>query len=305
VLIIDDASPDNTAEVGIALSKMDPRVTFLRHETNKQHIATYNEGIEWVSAEYMLLLSADDYLLPGALDRAIRVLQSHPDVGFVYGKVIRSAESGIIGSSNDPTEPCWSVVSGHDFIKMIEVSGCVNFVPTPTAVVRTTLQKRLGGYCADLPHAGDLEMWLRFAAHASVARLNTYQAVYRHHGANMYLNYFQAERQLPDLQQREAALRYFCDTCASQLSDPHRVLRDLLRPLSFEAVGCASAAFNEGEMRFSENLAAFASRINPQIRRSRKWLYLGIKRRLGPNLWRALRMFAGRNRREKPPLEAA
>ena len=72
VLVIDDASPDNTAEVAAALARADSRVTVIRHSTNKGHINTYNEGIEWASADYMLLLSADDYLLPGALCRADR-----------------------------------------------------------------------------------------------------------------------------------------------------------------------------------------------------------------------------------------
>src|SRR6516164_9433107 len=69
-LVIDDASPDNTAEVASALAREDSRVTVIRHSTNKGHINTYNEGIEWASADYMLLLPADDYLLPGALRRA-------------------------------------------------------------------------------------------------------------------------------------------------------------------------------------------------------------------------------------------
>ena len=74
VLIIDDASPDNTAEVATELAKEDSRVSFFRHAVNKGHIATYNEGIEWVSGDYMLLLSADDYLLPGALARAAELM---------------------------------------------------------------------------------------------------------------------------------------------------------------------------------------------------------------------------------------
>ena len=45
VLVIDDASPDNTAEVAAALAREDPRVTVIRHSSNKGHINTYNEGI--------------------------------------------------------------------------------------------------------------------------------------------------------------------------------------------------------------------------------------------------------------------
>jgi glycosyltransferase involved in cell wall biosynthesis len=44
ILIIDDASPDNTAEVAAALAREDSRVTVIRHTTNKGHINTYNEG---------------------------------------------------------------------------------------------------------------------------------------------------------------------------------------------------------------------------------------------------------------------
>src|SRR5262249_2335677 len=43
VLIIDDASSDNTPEVGRALAAADPRVEYRRHAANQGHIATYNE----------------------------------------------------------------------------------------------------------------------------------------------------------------------------------------------------------------------------------------------------------------------
>src|SRR5215475_2150920 len=88
VLIIDDASPDNTAEIANDLVRQDHRITFARHKFNKGHIDTYNEGIDWASAHYMLILSADDYLLPGALDRAVRLMDAHPEVGFTFGNVI-------------------------------------------------------------------------------------------------------------------------------------------------------------------------------------------------------------------------
>src|ERR1035441_4659738 len=50
------------------------------------NIATYNEGLlEWADCDYTVLMSADDRLTPGALRRAADLLDSHPDVGFVYG----------------------------------------------------------------------------------------------------------------------------------------------------------------------------------------------------------------------------
>jgi hypothetical protein len=41
--------------------------------------------------------------------------------------------------------------------------------------VPATTQKHLGGYRPELPHAGDMEMWLRFAAHGGVGRIHAFR----------------------------------------------------------------------------------------------------------------------------------
>src|SRR3954467_11927005 len=74
VLIIDDCSTDDTETVGAQLAT-DSRVTFRRHDNNIGHIATYNEGLDWVTGEYTVLLSADDLLTPGALARATAAME--------------------------------------------------------------------------------------------------------------------------------------------------------------------------------------------------------------------------------------
>src|SRR3954453_21056063 len=90
VLIIDDASPDDSAEVALRLAAEDERVEARIHEVNRGHIATYNEGLlEWADGDYSVLLSADDLLTPGSLARAAAVLTEHPDVGFVYGHALK------------------------------------------------------------------------------------------------------------------------------------------------------------------------------------------------------------------------
>jgi glycosyltransferase involved in cell wall biosynthesis len=101
VLVIDDASPDDSAEIAAELAARDPRVALTRHRANKGHIATYNEGIEWAASPYVLLLSADDYLLPGALTRAVRVMEMHSEVGLVFGNAYELMDGG----SMNPVEP--------------------------------------------------------------------------------------------------------------------------------------------------------------------------------------------------------
>ena len=45
ILVIDDASTDNSASIGEDLARADERVSFTRHLVNARHIATYNEGL--------------------------------------------------------------------------------------------------------------------------------------------------------------------------------------------------------------------------------------------------------------------
>jgi hypothetical protein len=296
VLIIDDASPDNTGEVAAELAKGESRVSVVRHASNKGHIATYNEGIEWASADYMLILSADDYLLPGALTHSATLMDAYPEVGFTFGNVIELRDNRDLnrGSVDVITKAGWRILRGLEFI---ELSASRNIVPTPTAVVRTALQKRLGGYLKDLPHSGDMEMWLRLAAHASVGSLEACQAVYRRHSGNMSLNYMAL---LPDLQQRKAALDCFYRSC--NFSTAQRLHQKALLSLGRDAVGLASRTFNEGKIEVSGQFSEFALGVCPQIKGSLEWAKLACKRRLGFRAWNALRPAFARIRQMALPL---
>lgn len=299
VLIIDDASPDDTSKVAANLVQKDSRVTLVRHAKNRGHIATYNEGIEWASADYMLILSADDYLLSGALSRAVDLMDAHPEVGFIFGNVIELNDSGTerpVKTVETANKSHRRILEGREFI---ELSGADDLVATCTAVVRTKVQKRIGGYRRELPHAGDMEMWLRFAAHASVGFVSAYQGVYRRHSANMSTAYYYytandrfvytANGRLAEIQQRKAAFDYFFETCSDALPNSERLRRKLFWSLGAMAIGRASAALNEGEMEVSKQLAEFALAVCPHIKRSLGWIKLTCKWRMGPRAWRALR----------------
>lgn len=183
VLIIDDKSTDDTPAVGQALAHADPRVTFRRHEVNQGLIGTANEGIEWLEAPYWLLLSADDALTPGALARATAVLEMHPEVGMVYGRAHVTENDHPDQAEPDAPIPTVRIIAGETFLKRNCKEG--NPVPSPTAVVRTSLLHKTGGYCPRFPHTSDMELWMRIATLAPIAAIREAQGLYRWHGANM------------------------------------------------------------------------------------------------------------------------
>lgn len=289
VIILDDASPDNTPAVAAQLAAEDARVTYRRHAVNLRHIATYNEGIEWLEADYMLLLSADDYVLPGALRKAVEFMEANPRVGFIYGQAVLTPDSGVKGPPpGTNSSNTWRVKSGVEFINEVAARGTINPVSTPTAIVRTRLQKQVGGYRPELPHSGDMEMWLRLAAHADVGVFDGFLAVWRRHESNMQFEYYRRDYGVADLSQRRAAIDWFCKYCEPVLADAAGVRNRLLAPLAQAALKQASGAFNDGRLEVVVELSEFALAADPRVQRTRRWKFLALKRALGLRLWRVL-----------------
>lgn len=284
VLVIDDCSPDHTPEVARELCSEDERVAFRRHPVNRGHIETYNEGLlEWAGGDYVLLLSADDMLTPGALRRAANVMDDHPGVGFVHGRDIKTAHPGE-PTDRSPVTPRADVIDGREVIRRMCEEG-TNAVSTPTAIVRTSLQRRVGGYRTQLPHSGDMEMWLRLAAHAGVGYVHAPQAYYRLHPGNMSRGYAVAT----DLRARRAAFDTFFAGQGQRLADAQALCASAYRALSEDAFWQASHLFDRGDADACDGLLDLAAEFEPAIRTSPPWRRLRLKRMAGGYAWRLLR----------------
>ncbi len=218
VLIIDDASSDKSLAVANKLAEADKRVRVISHAHNRGHIETYNEGIASATADYFLLLSADDLLVPGTLERATGIMDANPDVVLTHGKcVIWQDDRPFPQIEDEANGNSWA---RHNLIDEM-CRSAANFVSTPTAVVRTCTQKTIGGYRASLRHSGDMEMWLRFAANGSVARVDAIQAIYRKHSTAMSNAYF--ADMLSDYRQCQLAFDTFFDEYDGHLNSSRRL----------------------------------------------------------------------------------
>ncbi|APW59903.1 glycosyltransferase family 2 protein [Paludisphaera borealis] len=293
ILIIDDFSPDHTFELAAGLAAEDGRVEFRRHENNKGHIATFNEGLNWSEGDYTLLLSADDLLAPGALARAVGLMDAYPEVGFVYGRVVRfETDRAPIAPDSDLEPFGWKVIGGSEWLAQQCAYG-FNRIASPEVVVRTELQHRLGGYLVELPHTGDLEMWLRLAAHSSVGYVDADQAFYRSHQHNMHKAL--AAETLSQLLHHKAAYDQFFRRCADHLSDGDALRRSAFEVLAREALGCSHEAFLGGDLGASEKLLRFAKSTDPGVVGTKIYSRMKWKIRIGPTVWSHLRRLSRRD----------
>lgn len=283
VLVIDDASPDGSAAMAHELAAADERVEVRVHDVNRGHLATYNEGLAWAQGDYTALLSADDMLTPGALTRATRVLEAHPDVGFAYGRPVHHADG-----TEPPAQRRWAgdyrVWPGEEWLsrRFRAGNGCIT---SPEVVVRTSLQQRLGGYSLDLPHTGDIEMWMRFAAHAPVAYLRgADQAYYRVHGRSMSRTHYTDH--LGELRQRRAAYETVLRDQGDVLRDRERLATAVRRALAREALWRASRAYDRRRTAQTsvEDLVDFAFETYPAAARLPEFAGLRVRRWIGPTV---------------------
>lgn len=286
VLIIDDASTDETPKVGHALAERDPRVYYRRHDKNKGHIETYNEGLlGWASAEYSLLLSSDDMLVPGALRRATRLLDQHNSIGMLYGlAVIITDDSDYSLAENDISED-YKIISGSSFVQHCFQSG--NPVPTPTAVVRTKLQHRLGGYRSNFPHTGDMEMWMRFAVHGSIGVLRAVQAYYRWHEVNMSSQYFDSV--LRDHRDLVITFRDFSEKWGMHFTEHGYWYDSMVKRFGERTFWIASKSFDNNDVEVCNQCIKFVKEFYPEIIKSPVWWRFQAKRLLGKTLWNFIR----------------
>jgi GT2 family glycosyltransferase len=280
VLIVDDASQDDSADVAKKIAAADRRVEVHVHAANQGIATTYNEGIlDWADGDYTILMSADDQLTPGALSRAAEFLDAHPHVGFVYGHPVHFREG-------EPLPPARTVVRGSSvwpgqrWIKGRFRDG-KSVITSPEVVVRTPVQKQVGGYDAKNFHAGDMEMWLRFATRADVGYLRGVdQAYYRMHGNNMTLS----RPLLVDLRARKSAYESVLDHCADRLQDPAKLSQAVHRILAWEALWAAARAYDRGRTGQTpvDELVAFAFECRPGIGRTPLYRAFQLRQRIGP-----------------------
>lgn len=276
VIVVDDASPDGSVAVARALASRDPRVRVIEHEQNRGHIRTYNDGLAEATGDYVVLLSADDLLAPGALARSTALMRRHPDVGLVYGYAPEFSDAPPPQNRARAREQVWS---GDRWLQRICDRG-TNLIVNPEAILRRDVMDRLVGYDPELPQTADMELWMRAAAIADVGRVaGPYQGFYRVHDANMHLTDYRGL--LTEIRARR-------DTFTSFFAGPGaglpraRERRDAAhRTLAREAVRLERVARDGAgglTPELADDFSAFAVETWPGITGTRLWRQTSTRR---------------------------
>lgn len=95
IIVVNDASTDNTAEVLAALAAQYPRLTVITNERNLKLVASLNKGIAASQGKYIGRLDDEDFWCDTQkIQKQVEFLQQHPDHVLVGGGAIKIDENG-------------------------------------------------------------------------------------------------------------------------------------------------------------------------------------------------------------------
>lgn len=172
IIIVDDGSPDATADVAAELIAAYPqrRIALLR-QANRGLGAARNAGIRATSSPFVLPLDADDRLRPDAVAMLMAALErEQADIATPLGERFGAEQGPLV------TLPATR--------RRLLAGNCLVYA----SLFRRAVFERVGGYATDLQPAGyeDWDFWLSALEHgARFTHVAQPLFGYRRHGASM------------------------------------------------------------------------------------------------------------------------
>ncbi len=97
LIIVDDASKDNSAQIIAEYAKRDSRIKFIPHAQNQGAANSINEAMSKAKGGFICRFDGDDYWDPNFLSETSQFLIKNPEVGLVY------ADCSYVDSNNQIT----------------------------------------------------------------------------------------------------------------------------------------------------------------------------------------------------------
>jgi glycosyltransferase involved in cell wall biosynthesis len=106
IIIVDDASTDDSLAIIEGLASRSPRVRSISQPVNMGTNAALRKGLEIATGQYILMAGADDWILPGFCKLGLRMLAQYPAAGLFCGDtVLLDGETGKLFGYRPPARP--------------------------------------------------------------------------------------------------------------------------------------------------------------------------------------------------------
>jgi len=177
LIVVDDASTDDTWELLEGYAAREQRIVLLRNEVNIGQTRSLNRGLDAAGGRYVARMDADDVALPERLAAQVAFLDHHAEVGVL----------GTAGRFIDEVGRNWGLFRPPEtdlqirWYMMLE-----NAFAHPTVMLRSDVLNRAGlRYDPSFRVSQDYDLWSRLLRFTRAANLRAPLLKYRLHSRSM------------------------------------------------------------------------------------------------------------------------
>jgi glycosyltransferase involved in cell wall biosynthesis len=187
IIVIDDASDDNSGAIVLKIAKLDSRIVYIRNKDNLKLIRTLNLGIDIAKGKYFARMDADDIAHPDRIKYQVEALESD-DSAVICGAGIISVDSS--GHTHNRYYPLM-----HDEIIVEALFNSVFAHPCVIMRMDNLIRNNLR-YNEHFPYAEDYHLWQHILETGKAVNLPYFLLTYR------ILNSGQTSKGVSDEQKR-------------------------------------------------------------------------------------------------------
>lgn len=167
-IIVDGGSDDGSLDI---IQEYSDQLAWWVSEPDQGQTDAINKGFSQAKGEILAWLNSDDTYIAGAVSEAVDYLQSHPEIGMVYGDANLIDENGnVIGSFPARQTDNRRLMRGYVHI------------PQQASFFRADLWKKVGPLDPSFFFAMDYDLWVRLSQQAPLKYHPRTWANFRLHG---------------------------------------------------------------------------------------------------------------------------
>jgi glycosyltransferase involved in cell wall biosynthesis len=147
VLLIDDASTDNSLAIMERYARRESGIRIVRNPVNLGVIESINRGVREAQGKYLCLCAADDLVLPGLFEKSVALLERHPQalISCAWGSTF-DAETNVVRLCRNGWAKVACYLTPAELAEVIGPTG----VPATSALYRRAEFVAAGPYDAEL-----------------------------------------------------------------------------------------------------------------------------------------------------------
>lgn len=156
LIVVDDASTDNSVHVIKSVLALYPQVQFLELKENLGNCRAFNKGLALTKGSFIIDLAADDVLLPNRVEEGVAALNKATSYGIHFSDAAIIDQHDTLLYKHSDRFPHHTVPQGNVYVDVVRRY----FICPPTVMFTREVANALGGYDETLSYE-DFDFWVR------------------------------------------------------------------------------------------------------------------------------------------------